>query len=79
MDSIRFIDREASGEIALGASLGDLSVIDYDNDGWMDLILGERDGRTNRLFRNVADSTGLGKRTFQDVTTGAYHEQAKKS
>jgi hypothetical protein len=66
-----FTDRNLTGEIVLGAHRGGIAVIDYDNDGLMDLFIGNSAGTPNRLFRNVPDPNRSGFRTFVDVTTAA--------
>ena len=71
MEDICFIDRGASGEIALGPRFGSVSVIDYDNDGFPDLLVGDRADYLLRLYRNIPDPVRVGHRNFQDVTLGA--------
>jgi hypothetical protein len=71
VDGVSFVDRADLGELSLGARRGGLCVIDYDNDGWMDLVVGDRGGDPNRLFRNVPDPARPGERTLVDVTAGS--------
>ncbi|MCG3126463.1 MAG: hypothetical protein CHACPFDD_01299 [Phycisphaerae bacterium] len=71
IDGISFVDRNLSGEVVLGAYRGGVAVIDYDRDGWMDLIIGDNFGLPTRLFRNVSDTMRPGARTFLDVTVGS--------
>lgn len=68
---VSFIDRADLGHLSLGARRGGLCVIDYNNDGWMDLVVGDRGGEPNRLFRNVPDEARPGERTLLDVTAGS--------
>lgn len=70
IDSVRFVDRGASGEIVLGALAGAPSVIDFDNDGYPDLIHRHTLGRLAILFHNEPDPARPGARTFVDVTSG---------
>lgn len=70
VDGVQFADRGASGEIVLGNLRGGLGVIDFDNDGFMDLAVGDLPGAIPiRLFRNAPD--GAGGRTFIDVSAGS--------
>ena len=71
VDGVSFVDRANLGELSLGALRGGLCVIDYDNDGWMDLVAGDRGGEPNRLFRNVPDPARPGERALVDVTIGS--------
>lgn len=64
---ISFVDRGLSGEINLGDLRGGLSVIDFDHDGFMDLLIAGYGGQPTRLFRNVPDPAGAGRRTFIDA------------
>jgi len=40
VEGVRFVDRALSGEIVIGNHRGVVSVIDYDNDEFMDLVVG---------------------------------------
>lgn len=71
IDGICFIDRGASGEIVLGHIRGGLAVLDYDKDGYPDLVVADVSGQPNRLFHNVADAQNPGRRTFLDVSIGS--------
>lgn len=66
-----FLDRVASDEIDLGWLRGGPAVIDYDNDGWMDLYIAGRSSGQHRLYHNIEDAARPGARTFVDVTTGS--------
>lgn len=68
IDGISFVDRNRTGEIVLGGYNGGLCVVDFDGDGWQDLVVGDFAGREKKLFRNVADPGRGGARTFADVT-----------
>lgn len=68
---ICFVDRGASGEIPIGNIRGGLAVLDYDQDGWPDLLIGDVQGLPTRLFRNQPDPNRPGSRTFADVTSGS--------
>lgn len=70
-DGVCFIDRGANGEIVLGALRGGIGVIDFDADGFKDLIVGDSIGLQNRLFHNVIDEADPSRRTFEDVTAGS--------
>lgn len=71
IDGAGYVDRNATGEIVLGGYRGGISIIDHDNDGWMDLVVGARVGEPRRLFRNVSDPNRPGQRTFADVSLGS--------
>jgi hypothetical protein len=71
IDGLCFVDRGASGEVALGFQRGGISVLDYDGDGFQDLVIANVAGQLNRLFRNVPDPARPGERTFTDVTAGS--------
>ncbi|MBI4716568.1 MAG: CRTAC1 family protein [Planctomycetes bacterium] len=77
VDGVCFVDRGLTGEIPLGALRGGIAVLDYDEDGYQDLVVGDLPGRTNRLFRNVPDSFRPGNRTFVDVTPGSGLDDAE--
>ncbi|GMV26815.1 MAG: hypothetical protein AMXMBFR58_28460 [Phycisphaerae bacterium] len=64
-----FVDRGATGQIVLGTMRGGMSVLDFDGDGWMDLVFEQLEGQINRLFRNVPGPGGT--RTFEDVSLGS--------
>ncbi|MBI5862993.1 MAG: hypothetical protein HZB38_00490, partial [Planctomycetes bacterium] len=64
IDGIQFADRNRTGELVLGAYNGGLCVIDYDCDGWFDLIVGDYAGRPKKLFRNVPDPAHPGRRAL---------------
>ncbi len=67
----QFLDRAARGEITLGNIRGSFGVLDYDQDGWMDLYIADNAGLPKRLFRNVPSPTAPGGRTFVDVSTAS--------
>ncbi len=71
INDLCFRDRTAAGEISLGAIRGGLAVFDYDGDGWLDLLVGDRVNERNDLFRNVPDPNFPGQRTLIDVTPGS--------
>ncbi|QYK47565.1 MAG: CRTAC1 family protein [Phycisphaeraceae bacterium] len=71
IDGVAFIDRTFAGDIAAPVPSGAVSVIDFDNDGWPDLIVGGRGGEPNRLLRNVPDPQDPSVRTLIDVTIGS--------
>jgi len=71
IDGITFVDRGDSGEIDLGDTRGGIGVLDYDADGYPDLVLGDAAGLPARLFHNEPDPMHPGSRTFVDVTTGS--------
>jgi hypothetical protein len=68
IDDTCYVDRGASGDINLGPLDGGVCVIDYDNDGWPDLVVRALIGQLARLFHNVPDPVRDGERTFVDVT-----------
>lgn len=68
---ISFADIGRSGPVNLGAYRGSLGVIDFDNDGFYDLFINDNAGQPKRLFRNVADASVPGGRTFVDVSASA--------
>ena len=71
-DGLCFIDRGPNtGEINLGRPRGGVAVLDYDNDGFQDLVIGDLSGRPNRLYRNVPDPARPGARTFVDMSLGS--------
>jgi hypothetical protein len=65
------VDRGANGEIVLGAIRGGLAVLDFDVDGYPDLVLSDLVELPNRLFHNVPDVNHPGSQTFLDVTVGS--------
>ncbi len=69
IENITFIDRGASSEINLGPRFGSLSAIDFDNDGFQDLIIRDRLTLLTRLYHNQPDPVRLGARTFVDITS----------
>ncbi|MCG3130970.1 MAG: hypothetical protein FLDDKLPJ_01745 [Phycisphaerae bacterium] len=72
-----FVDRVALGDLPLpDATLG-LGVIDFDNDGWMDLLFGNPAGQSIRLLRNVEDPDLEGGRLFMEVTAGSGLDDAE--
>lgn len=71
IDSLCFVDRGQTGEIVLGQPRGGLSVIDFDNDGWQDLVIADLPPSTTLLFRNVPDPVNPKRRNFQNVTAGS--------
>jgi hypothetical protein len=71
IDQICFVDRSMGGQIPLGRAASGISVIDFDRDGWPDLIVGALQGRPNRLLRNAPDPLRPGQRTYVDATAGS--------
>ncbi len=72
IDGVSFIDRVATGEItSLPVTTFGIGVIDYDGDGWLDLVLGGEEDSQQYLVRNVPDPARPGERTFEDVTAGS--------
>ncbi|MFM9956692.1 MAG: FG-GAP-like repeat-containing protein [Phycisphaerales bacterium] len=71
LDGIRFQDRNATGRTTLGAFRGSLAVIDFDNDGFMDLAIADVPNRPKRLFHNQPDPTNPAERTFVDRSIGS--------
>ncbi len=71
VDGIEFEDLGASGVIDLGIRRGSVAVIDYDDDGYVDLIIGDHYGLAQRLFHNEPDPLRPGERTFVDATSGS--------
>ncbi len=70
-NGIQLIDRGASGEIVIGFPSGGVAVIDYDDDGWMDLLVGRTSAPLIRLYQSVPDPNAPGHRSFDDVTTNS--------
>lgn len=68
---IEFVDRAASGDITLPSANHGLGVLDHDDDGFLDLVMGGNENQTMRLMRNVADTLRPGERTFEEVTAGS--------
>lgn len=68
---VSLFDRTFAGELSIGVPFGAVSIIDYDNDGWQDLIVGNRPGGVNRLYRNVPSASDPARRTLVDVTAGS--------
>jgi hypothetical protein len=66
-----FRDVGVVGAIDLGTAGGGMAVIDFDGDGYVDLVMGGRYGEPNRLWRNVEHPRHHGRRTFVDVTAGS--------
>lgn len=71
ISGIEFVDRNQTGQIVLGSYRGGIAVIDYDNDGFPDLVLGHGVNGAKRLFHNISDPARPGFRTFQDVTAAS--------
>jgi hypothetical protein len=71
IDGICFVDSAAAGQIVLGNIRGSLAVLDYDNDGYPDLVVADNPGLPHRLFHDVASPSTPGGRTFVDVTAGS--------
>lgn len=69
--NVQFLDRAARGELTLGNIRGSFGVLDYDQDGFMDLYVGDNANAPKRLFRNVTSATGPGGRTFVDVSAAS--------
>jgi hypothetical protein len=68
---VGFVDRTFVGDITLPVPYGAVSIIDFDGDGWQDLIVGGNGVGPNRLLRNVADPADDAIRTLVDVTSGS--------
>ncbi|MCC6427195.1 MAG: CRTAC1 family protein [Phycisphaerales bacterium] len=64
-----FLDRGATNEIILGNMRGGMAILDYDSDGYMDLVFETLQGQINRLFHNIPNPSG--GRTYADVSTGS--------
>lgn len=64
-----FIDRGTTGQIVLGDMRGGMAVLDYDQDGYMDLVFETLQGQINRLFHNVPGPGGT--RTFVETSAGS--------
>jgi len=72
IDGISFEDVSTSGKVTIPSYRGGVAVIDYDNDGFMDLAFADLPGPVpNRLFRNIPDPLRPGKRNFTDVSVSA--------
>ncbi len=70
VDSTCFIDRGQTGEIALGHPRGGIAVIDYDNDGWQDLVIADLPPASTMLLHNVPDPNDPLRRTFVSIPNG---------
>ena len=70
-ETVCFTEVGSNSTINLGSPVGGLAVIDHDKDGFPDLIIGNKVGNPNRLYRNVPDPARPGNRTFIDATTGS--------
>ena len=70
IDGITFTDMGEIGEVNLGPHSGGLAVLDFDNDGFPDLFVGDRNN-SNHLFHNIPLNGDPVKRTFEDVTAGS--------
>lgn len=66
-----FADLERSGHIVLGPQQGGVAVLDYNGDGFQDLVFANAGGSTHRLFANVSNPSVPGGRGFLDVTAGS--------
>ncbi len=71
IDGVCFVDRTAERLIDLGGATSGLGVLDYDGDGFMDVVMGNPEGQMNRLLRNVPDQARPNERTFIDTTEGS--------
>ncbi len=72
IDGISFEDVATSGKVNIPSYRGGVGVIDYDNDGFMDLAFADLPGPVpNRLYRNIPDPLRPGKRNFTDVSVSA--------
>lgn len=71
VDGIQFADQGAAGVIDLGYQRGSIAVLDGDEDGFPDLVIGTSVGEPAHLFLNVPDPQRPGNRTFVDATTGS--------
>lgn len=75
VENICFIDRGATGEISLGPRFGSVACIDFDNDGYQDLIVRDRLEILVRLYHNQPDPVRVGERTFVDITESTVFAQ----
>jgi len=72
IDGVSFEDLSTSGKVVIGSYRGGAGVLDYDSDGFMDLVFADLPGPVpNRLFRSIPDPLRPGKRTFTDVSVSA--------
>lgn len=71
IDGISFRERIALDDFDFGAPRGAIGVIDYDDDGFVDLFIGGGANIANGLYHNVPDPNIPGARTFVDVTAGS--------
>lgn len=70
VDGVQFVDRGASGK-SRRVICGGLGLIDFDNDGFMDVVVGDVPGAVpTRLFRNAPDGAG-GERFLSTSVWGA--------
>ena len=74
---IEFLDRAQSGDITLPVVTYGLGVLDFDGDGFEDLILGGDQDEPFHLMQNVPDPMRPGGRTFVDVTAGSGLDDAE--
>jgi hypothetical protein len=77
IDGIEFVDHGIGGVIDLGAHRGGFAVLDYDDDGYPDLVIGGTGGQLQRLMHNEPDPARPGERTFVDVTAGSGLDDAE--
>jgi hypothetical protein len=71
-----FVDR-AAADFDFGTPDGGLSVIDYDLDGFLDLVVGDGVGAPIHLFHNEPDPLHPGRRTFVERTVGSGLDDAE--
>jgi hypothetical protein len=74
INGVSFTDTTATVGAEIGFLRGAIAVLDFDNDGYMDLIFGDYGNETPHLFHNQADGPDPTQRRFVDVTTGSAFE-----
>ncbi len=66
IDDITFVEETVS----IGFPRGGLGVVDYNNDGFPDLVIGDNEGFEQILLENVEDPGTPGRRIFQPAPDG---------